>query len=109
MADPVRAHESLLGLSVGDALGETFFGPTDRVVERIARRELVRPVWRWTDDTQMAVALVESLRRNDGDVDPDDLMASFVQRFEMGRGYGSSMRDTLAAVREAAHALGSPA
>lgn len=94
-----RAQESLVGLSVGDALGELFFGPTDDVLARIERREVPPPVWRWTDDTQMAAALVDSLDAHDGGIDEDDLMRTFADRFEMGRGYGPSMRDTLWAVR----------
>lgn len=97
-----RAEESLLALSVGDALGERFFGPPDVVLERLARRELPRPTWSWTDDTQMAAALVDSLARHDGRVVDDDLMRTFAAAFEPGRGYGSAMRDTLMAVRAGA-------
>lgn len=97
-----RAHESLLALSVGDALGERFFGPTDAVLERLELRELPPAPWAWTDDTQMAAALVDSLERHEGRVVPDDLMATFADRFEIGRGYGSTMRDTLIAVRAGA-------
>lgn len=94
-----RARASLFGLSVGDALGEQFFGAPDQVAVRIAERTVPRPVWSWTDDTQMAAALVEHLEATRGDVRPDRLMATFAQRFEIRRGYGSAMRDTLAQVR----------
>lgn len=94
-----RARESLLGLSVGDALGECFFGWPEDVLPRIERRELPEPLWRWTDDTQMAGALVESLERSDGAVDPDLLMATFARRFDLRRGYGGTMRDILVQVQ----------
>jgi len=49
-----RARLSLAGLSVGDALGERFFG-RDSVVERaIAERTEPPAPWSWTDDTAMA-------------------------------------------------------
>jgi ADP-ribosylglycohydrolase len=97
-----RARETLVGVSVGDALGETFFGPAEAVIGRIERRELPPPVWRWTDDTQMAAALVASLRRHDGEIDADDLMRAFADAFEIHRGYGGTMREVLLAVRSGA-------
>lgn len=97
-----RARDSLLALSVGDGLGERFFGPSDVVLDRIERRELPPPVWRWTDDTQMAAGLLDSLERHRGRVVPDDLMRTFADRFEMHRGYGATMRDVLWAVQRGA-------
>jgi len=49
-----RAFLSLDGLSVGDAFGERFFGPTHEVLQRISRRELPDAPWTYTDDTEMA-------------------------------------------------------
>ena len=40
-----RAKLSLAGLSLGDALGERFFGPTQRAVALIERRELPSGSW----------------------------------------------------------------
>jgi ADP-ribosylglycohydrolase len=91
--DPVeRALASLDGLSVGDAFGESlFFG--DRLIE--TRTEPAAP-WPTTDDTEMAVAIVDILRRA-GRIDEDALARAFAGRFEADpfRGYGSGARAVL--------------
>jgi ADP-ribosylglycohydrolase len=89
----VRALASLDGLSVGDALGERFFGPGGR--GRVARRQLPSPPWAWTDDTAMAVALVRILAG--GGVDQDLLAREFGRCYRRapGRGYGPGMRRLL--------------
>jgi hypothetical protein len=45
------AKISLWGLSVGDALGETYFGPTEVISARISNGELQEGNWFFTDDT----------------------------------------------------------
>jgi ADP-ribosylglycohydrolase len=82
-------QDSLDGLSVGDAFGERFFGPREEVVDSIARRELPSPPWRFTDDTAMAVSIVEVLRSH-GEIDPDHLARAFARRYLIDpmRGYG---------------------
>jgi ADP-ribosylglycohydrolase len=89
-----RALAALDGLSVGDALGERFFGPRAR--ERVARREPPPGPWRWTDDTAMACALVEVLVRF-GEVRQDELARAFGAAYERepGRGYGPGMHRLL--------------
>jgi len=85
-----RAHQSLAGLSIGDAFGQTLFGdPADSA--RRAHQRLIathRP-WRWTDDTAMALSIVEVLARH-GTIDPDALAGAFARRFaeEPHRSYG---------------------
>jgi len=95
-ADRVRrAHASLLGLSIGDALGECFFGEPEEVQRRIAARQLPeeRP-WRWTDDTQMAASVYRGLCDH-GSVHPFQLALRFAANFEMHRGYGWATRELL--------------
>ena len=77
---------SLDGLSVGDALG-------NQGLERAAS-----PPWTWTDDTAMALAIVECLAR-DGSLDADRLAAACVRGFDAdrGRGYGAGTYAILAA------------
>ncbi len=93
-----RAKRSLRALSLGDALGETFFGHPDLVMARIESRTLPTTVCRWTDDTLMACSIVSCLD-GAGRIDPDRLIRSFADRFEMDRGYGHGSRDLLAEVR----------
>ena len=113
-----RAMTSLQGLSVGDAFGEQFFmsweqariwmdsgeiegPPYDLSEEFIARRIALRKLppttlWNWTDDTAMALSVVDNLRRF-GEIVPDELALSFGQRFqsEPARGYGGAMYELL--------------
>ena len=83
-----RARLSLLGLSVGDAFGETMSRPG--AARRVTKRLLPLPrPWRWTDDTAMAISIVEVLGRC-GTIDEDELVLAFVDRWrrEPDRGYG---------------------
>ena len=93
-----RAMLSLAGLSVGDALGEQFFGPPREVLGRIAERELPLAPWAYTDDSQMALSIVEVLLNYDR-IDPDALAEQFAARYDPMRGYGSGAHDLM-------HALG---
>lgn len=85
-----RARLSLLGLAIGDAFGETMFGDPDRSARRTVARELsTRRPWPWTDDTAMALSIVEVLARH-GTIDVDALADAFLRRWsaEPNRGYG---------------------
>lgn len=93
-----RARLSLAGLSLGDALGERFFGPPAAVHARIAARELRPPPWRYTDDTEMAISLVETLAAR-GEVNGDELAARFARRYDPERGYGSAAHQLLQDLR----------
>lgn len=89
-----RTFLSLQGLSVGDAFGEAFFFlPQDQ----IASRQLPPAPWRWTDDTHMALSVVEVLLAH-GAIEPDALAAAFAHRFRQDprRGYGAGARLLLA-------------
>ena len=95
-----RAMSSLLGLSVGDSLGERFFGPPDTVLRRIADRQLplARAPWRYTDDTEMALSVVSILREY-GCINQDMLAKSFAHRMEDNRGYGRGAYEILSGIR----------
>jgi len=91
-----RARLALAGLSVGDALGERFFG-RDSVVERaIAERSEPPGPWSWTDDTAMALSIVATLERH-GQIDADFLARAFARRYELEpqRGYGGTAHEIL--------------
>ena len=84
-----QARGALLGTFVGDALGMPFEGvaPAD-VPERLEMLEARLGRGTYTDDTQMMIALAESLLECGG-VDPDRLGKAFVAAYEPSRGYGS--------------------
>jgi ADP-ribosylglycohydrolase len=90
-----RARLSLEGLSVGDAFGGKFFLPPgpDRVVPP--------PIWRYSDDTEMALAIVEILEVHGG-IEQEKLALSFARRYEADpyRGYGLSVRRVLEGIAE---------
>jgi ADP-ribosylglycohydrolase len=94
-----RARRALHGLSVGDAFGERFFGPPDVVLSRIAARTLPASPWRWTDDTAMALSIVEVLARH-GRIEQDALATAFGRRYreDNHRGYGATAHDILHAI-----------
>lgn len=82
-----RALVSLLGLSVGDAFGERFFMPHAALRSAIEGRTVPPSPWRYTDDTQMALSIVEVLRDH-GTIEQDRLVEGFVSHFDPMRGYG---------------------
>ncbi|MGE0490209.1 MAG: ADP-ribosylglycohydrolase family protein [Vulcanimicrobiota bacterium] len=96
-----RARASLEGLSVGDALGERFFGPPSEVVPRIARREVPPGPWRYTDDTEMALSVYEVLEQI-GRINPGALADALARRFDITRGYGAGARELILAFQRSA-------
>ena len=112
--------DSLEGLSVGDAFGQQFFmtwelsirlmesgefgGPPfdfqdEFIAEKlIANRDLrwAEPMWKWTDDTAMALEIVANLREFNA-INPDELARAFSRRYASNpnRVYGAAMHDLL--------------
>lgn len=93
-----RALISLDGLSIGDAFGERFFGPSHEVLPRIGRREVPETVWPYTDDTEMALALTRVLL-DFGFVHQDALAQQFAERMQASRGYGRNTFEILWGIR----------
>ncbi|HLJ81448.1 MAG TPA: ADP-ribosylglycohydrolase family protein [Ktedonobacterales bacterium] len=89
-----RAHTSLEGLSVGDAFGERFFTSPAALQLLIGNRALPATPWPFTDDTQMALSIVEVLGQHDG-IDQDTLAFSFGQHYDRTRAYGPAMHRLL--------------
>ncbi|MFI0451301.1 ADP-ribosylglycohydrolase family protein [Actinomadura sp. 6N118] len=95
-----RALVSLQGLAVGDALGSQFFVPANR--PKLTSRSMPPAPWQWTDDTEMASALVLELAFTEGDIDQDRLVGRFAHHHDFDRGYGPSTNRFLRLVREGA-------
>jgi ADP-ribosylglycohydrolase len=93
-----RAWESLQGLAIADALGARFEGSHLDPAAENAPVEPTQGVAHWTDDTQMALSVVDVLQRC-GAIDQDALAAAFASRYEPWRGYGAGMHHLLVALR----------
>jgi ADP-ribosylglycohydrolase len=91
-----RARLSLEGLSVGDAFGERFFANPLVVDSWLESRSLPAVPWTWTDDTAMALSIVEVLE-SEGMVDRDALAWAFARRYasDPSRGYGRTAQGIL--------------
>jgi poly(ADP-ribose) glycohydrolase ARH3 len=94
--DPGReaATGALLAALVGDCLGAPYEGrgPVDRATGRArAERALARGRLRYTDDTQLLLALGGHLLV-EPTVDPPALARAILDRYEDHRGYGAGMR-----------------
>src|SRR3954451_23581846 len=90
---------SLEGLAIGDAFGRMFAAAPKAARTRVQQNRLPpRPWWR-SDDTEMALAIVEVLD-SFGRIDQDALAKPFAHRFaaDPGRGYGKGARITLQAI-----------
>jgi ADP-ribosylglycohydrolase len=86
------ARVSLEGLSLGDAFGDRFFGGL--TAEHVVNRTLPDGLWRYTDDTNMALSIYEILRGH-GSIDQAALALSFGEHYDHHRKYGSSMHGLL--------------
>jgi len=96
------AIRSLDGLSVGDAFGECFFSIQLNPLSlqmHLSSRTPPNWQWRWTDDTAMAVSIIEVLDRH-GEINQGDLAATFGKRYAWDdrRGYGGTAHGILRAI-----------
>jgi ADP-ribosylglycohydrolase len=69
------------------------------VLKRISRRELPDAPWTYTDDTEMALSIVEILEERDG-IDQDVLATRFADRMQFNRHYGQGTYAVLYGVEE---------
>ena len=92
---------ALEGLSVADAFGEQLLhaGPHARGLAVEAREAPVGKRWMWTDDTAMALSIVEMLRARGG-IEIEELGHAFARRYvgDAARGYGRGAHEVLAAI-----------
>jgi ADP-ribosylglycohydrolase len=96
-----RAQLALHGLAMGDGIGEMMFSRPDKASRMILEEELPVGPWWHTDDSEMAISIVEVLRLL-GHVHHDTLARQFMWRFERepDRGYGSGARRQLMMMHE---------
>jgi ADP-ribosylglycohydrolase len=90
------ARKSLLGVAIGDAFGESFFGDNKKMVQFIADRRIPKTKWDFTDDTIMSLAVFEQLENNAA-INPDQLIQAFIRNHDKDpkRGYGATLRSIL--------------
>ncbi|NQV27798.1 MAG: ADP-ribosylglycohydrolase family protein [Rhodopirellula sp.] len=96
-----RARLSLDGLSIGDGFGQRFFIPW--TVESATSANLPEAPWHYTDDTEMAMAIVQVLERY-GEIEQNALAQTFANRYlaEPGRGYGAGAHELLRQIADGA-------
>lgn len=96
-----RALVSLDGLSVGDAFGERFFLPPSVARTMVEERAVPREPWAYTDDTEMALSIVQVLDEH-GHVEQDALARLFGLRYRNNphRGYGGTAHDILSDIHQ---------
>ncbi len=87
------ARLSLEGLSIGDAFGDRFFSYND-VPTLIQSRLLPNEPWHFTDDTNMALSVYESLHHH-AEINQNELAKSFALHYDASRGYGPAMHRLL--------------
>ncbi|MGD2079766.1 MAG: ADP-ribosylglycohydrolase family protein [Nitrospirota bacterium] len=92
----------LAGLALGDALGAPFEGlmpPLESGME--AFFDHLPDVLRYTDDTEMAIGVAESLAEKGG-LDPDHMARRFAENFDPTRGYGPGTVSVLGMIKRGA-------
>lgn len=99
-ADRLRhARVALEGLSVGDAFGAHLelrrYAELKKMVDE---GWLPKAPWHYTDDTNMALSIYQILREY-GEIDQDQLAASFAKRFTSKRGYGAGASRLLKSIQ----------
>ena len=88
-----RMQLSLIGLGLGDSLGEMLSYRYEIAPSKLAQNDLPASPWLHTDDTEMAISVVAVLKSHGG-IDQDALSKRFARRFERDpdRGYGKMTR-----------------
>ncbi|WP_051289123.1 ADP-ribosylglycohydrolase family protein [Chryseobacterium daeguense] len=95
------AAKSLLGVAIGDAFGERFFGEESLMKSYIHQRMIPESSLDFTDDTIMAIAIFKSLEKYD-EINQDFLAEEFTKNYylDVNRGYGPSMHQYFRAIKD---------
>lgn len=98
------ALDALAGTAVGDGLGECFSTNPHTVRRCLAEEKLPPKPWWRTDDSEMAIAIVETLIAC-GEIDQNLLAKYFAEHFEADRmrGYGAMAFRILAGISAGGH------
>ncbi len=96
-------RQSVAGLAIGDAFGQQFFNPRHAPLIGLRQIPDPHPHWCYTDDTVMAIAVVQTLIAH-GRIDQDDLARRFATAYvaEPDRGYGSGAQRLLIDIADGA-------
>jgi ADP-ribosylglycohydrolase len=96
-----RATLALEGLSIGDAFGQMFFGKEDVMLSMIDLKALPAPPWYLTDDSIMAIGILETLQAK-GQIDQDYLAECFASNYKRNprRGYGGMAHQILRSLHQ---------
>ncbi len=101
MITPVeRFRGCLMGLVLGDAIGAPFEG-CRQGIEPDFQKDLPA-VLHYTDDSEMAIGVGESLIASDG-FDPDDMAMRFAENYNPLRGYGSGTAAIMNMIKSGMH------
>ncbi len=97
-----RFQGCLLGLAVGDATGAPYEGlPGDMIFRMGPARTIVETpspdARHYTDDTQMAIGVAETLVEC-GEIQEEALCAAFARNYDPARGYGQGARRVIEAM-----------
>lgn len=95
------ALHSLRMLALGDAFGESFFGPRATILQHLQDQTVPESSWEYTDDTVMAIPITDQLVRT-GRLDSDALAQAWAKNHALDphRGYGATARRILRAIEE---------
>lgn len=91
-----RARHCLQGLTLGDAFGQQFFAEENQIDHWLRDQELPPAPWEFTDDSIMALAVVETLERC-GRIEQDIFARVLAAKYRLqpNRGYGGTTRGLL--------------
>lgn len=79
--------DAILGQAIGDALGVPYEfrrRGTFHATTMTGHGTHGQPAGTWSDDTSMALAICDSIRRNKGRIDPDDIRRRFDDWYQYG-------------------------
>lgn len=84
---------ALIGTAVGDAIGMPYEGLTPQEINARCTLPLEMhdgrlPKGSYTDDTELAIGIAESIIANKGLVDKNHILQRFIENFDRKRGYG---------------------